>query len=417
MMGTKFDIKKFDGKNDFTLRQVRIKALLEQQRLAAALEELPAATIAAYDNYDGGNILLGDGKECRVRGTCKVQVQMRDGSSFVLDNVRKTLKGKKQLREYQTVWKIKTGNVFDFCNQRSTKQCTKSEVAKHLGVAVIEQQNELVNEINVTLLTKLWRLDDVTSKVVLYRNMGFNKSGKYKKTFIGYGVGTGSVQVLQGVEFEVEPLEDHIFKVEPHGNVNHVAGSQEVQTQDLIYYHLARDREQHSTHKLFSYREDSNETAFVVVEAEKIYAHESLTFNNKVACEVISKWKVGLKDDMDARSDVYMLSNGCKKCSDDIISITRSIHQKSEERASFRMVSRRIELFLVVMIIVTSILASSEATRLLTEDDWLDKYERLLKHRLPRGPVPPSGPSLCHNALGLYKQSEFASTEDQSYCP
>ncbi|GKD08419.1 hypothetical protein Tco_1188104 [Tanacetum coccineum] len=26
--------------------------------------------------------------ECRVRGTGKVQVQMRDGSSFVLDNVR-----------------------------------------------------------------------------------------------------------------------------------------------------------------------------------------------------------------------------------------------------------------------------------------------------------------------------------------
>lgn len=83
------------------------------------------------------------------------------------------------------------------------------------------------------------------------------------------------------------------------------------------------------------------------------------------------------------------------------------------------MVSRRLELFLVVMIVI-SILASSlttEATRLLTEDDWLDKYERLLKHRLPRGPVPPSGPSLCHNALDPYKQSEIASTEDQSYCP
>ncbi|GJW64812.1 hypothetical protein Tco_0116696 [Tanacetum coccineum] len=37
----------------------------------------------------------------------------------------------------------------------------------------------------------------------------------------------------------------------------------------------------------------------------------------KVAYKVISKWKAGLKDDMDARSDVYVLSNGCKKCSDD----------------------------------------------------------------------------------------------------
>ncbi|GJR62170.1 hypothetical protein Tco_1504332 [Tanacetum coccineum] len=68
---------------------------------------------------------------------------------------------------------------------------------------------------------------------------------------------------------------------------------------------------------LVSYREDSNEAAFAVAEAEKIYAHESLTFNNTVACEVISKWKAGLKDDMDARSDVYVLSNDYKKCSDD----------------------------------------------------------------------------------------------------
>ncbi|GJX24442.1 hypothetical protein Tco_0228887, partial [Tanacetum coccineum] len=43
---------------------------------------------------------------------------------------------------------------------------------------------------------KLWRLDDVTSKV------------------------------LQGVEFEVEPPEDHTFEVEPHVNFDHVVGSQ-----------------------------------------------------------------------------------------------------------------------------------------------------------------------------------------------
>ncbi|GJT19805.1 putative reverse transcriptase domain-containing protein [Tanacetum coccineum] len=110
--------------------------------------------------------------------------------------------------------------------------------------------------------------------------------------------GTGSVQVLQGVEFEVEPQEDRTFKVEPHGNVNHVAGSKSYKSQE-------------------SYREDNNEAAFAVAKAEKIYAHESLTLNNTVACEVISKWKTGLKDDMDARSDVYVLSNGCKKYSDD----------------------------------------------------------------------------------------------------
>ncbi|GKG45210.1 hypothetical protein Tco_0495288, partial [Tanacetum coccineum] len=76
-------------------------------------------------------------------------------------------------------------------------------------------------------------------------------------------------------------------------------------------------REQHLAWELFSYREDNNEAAFAVAALGKIYAHKSLTFNNIVACEVISKWKAGLIDDMDARLYVYVLSNGCKKCSDD----------------------------------------------------------------------------------------------------
>ncbi|GJU38696.1 hypothetical protein Tco_1191653 [Tanacetum coccineum] len=146
------------------------------------------------------------------------------------------------------------------------------------------RRNGLVDETNMTLFAKvkciflgyhesivgnkLWRLDDVTLKVVLYRNMGFNESGEYKKTFIGSDVGTGSVKVLQGVEFE------------------------EVQTQDLIYYHFIRNREQHSAWELFSYREDSNEADFAVTIVDKIYAHESLTFNNTVACEVLQQ-KVG----------------------------------------------------------------------------------------------------------------------------
>ncbi|GJS28225.1 zinc finger, CCHC-type containing protein [Tanacetum coccineum] len=220
---------------------------------------------------------------------------------------------------------------------KSTQHCMKSEVAKHLGVAGIQQQTELVDETNVTHFAKvrcfliqsglskvfraddttrstylvnrspssaigfknivgnkLWRLDDVISKVLLYKNIGFNESEEYKKTFIGSGVGMGSVQVLQGVEFEVKPQEDHTFEVEPHGNFDHVVGSQEVQTQDLIYYHSARDREQHSAWELFSYREDSNETAFAVVVVDKIYAQESLNFNNTVACDAEIRVTKGL---------------------------------------------------------------------------------------------------------------------------
>ncbi|GKB01369.1 hypothetical protein Tco_0829413 [Tanacetum coccineum] len=38
---TKFDIKKFDGKNDFRLWQIKMRALIVQQGCDAALETLP----------------------------------------------------------------------------------------------------------------------------------------------------------------------------------------------------------------------------------------------------------------------------------------------------------------------------------------------------------------------------------------
>ncbi|GJS56168.1 zinc finger, CCHC-type containing protein [Tanacetum coccineum] len=321
-----------------------------------------------FEEYYSGNVLLGDGRECRVRGTGKVRVQIRDGLIFVLDNVRyvsklrrnlislgnlekegftvkmqsgkikvirgslvvlsgtkmanriytldsqvvtrKTLKGRKHLGEYQTGWKIKTE---------------------------IQQKNGLVEETNVTLLakvrcsliqsglSKVFWAEDITMSIYLVNRSPSSAIGfktpidmlRFFSWLASIKLDDVTSKVLQGVEFEVELQEDHTFEVEPHGNVDHVAGSQEVQTQYLIYYHLARDREQHSTHELFSYREDNNEAALAVAIVEKIYGHESLTFNNIVSCEVISKWKARLKDDMDAQSDVYVLSNGCKKCSDE----------------------------------------------------------------------------------------------------
>nr|GEU43230.1 zinc finger, CCHC-type [Tanacetum cinerariifolium] len=206
--------------------------------------------------------------------------------------------------------------------QVSNDDTAVSEVAKHLGVAGTQQQNGLVDETNVTLfanvrcfliesgLSKVFWVEDTTMSTYLVNrssssaigfkkpidmNMGFNESGEYKKTFIGSGVGMGSMQVLHGFEFKVKPLGDHTFEVEPQENIDQRAGLQEVQTQDLIDCQLAHDREQHLACELFGYRENSNEAAFVVAAVEKIYAHESLTFNNTVSCEVISKWKAGLK--------------------------------------------------------------------------------------------------------------------------
>nr|GEX56093.1 zinc finger, CCHC-type [Tanacetum cinerariifolium] len=209
--------------------------------------------------------------ECRIWGIGKVQVQMRDGSSFVFDNVKYV-----PVLSLSKVFWAKDTTISTYLVNRSPSSTirfkTPVDMLRFFGwLASIKQGMLKPVKVKCIFLgyckgivgNKLWRLDNVTSKVVLYKNTGFNKNGEYNKTFIGSGVGTGSVHVLQGVEFEVEPQEDHTFEVEP-----------------------PRDGEQHSTHELFSYREDNKEAAFAVAEADKIYAHESLTLNNTVAYEI-----------------------------------------------------------------------------------------------------------------------------------
>uniref|UniRef100_A0A2P2IYZ1 Uncharacterized protein n=1 Tax=Rhizophora mucronata TaxID=61149 RepID=A0A2P2IYZ1_RHIMU len=44
-------------------------------------------------------------------------------------------------------------------------------------------------------------------------------------------------------------------------------------------------------------------------------------------------------------------------------------------------------------------------------------FDYLLENRLPRGPVPPSGPSHCHNKLGPYKHSQLSYVNDYAVCP
>nr|GEV59727.1 hypothetical protein [Tanacetum cinerariifolium] len=224
MTGTEFDIDKFDGKNDFRLWQIEdVLATLNSRKLQKMTKAKGNDGEGLADGYDYADVMMATGVE-----------ELLD---LIMDSMGNAVYGGQvSLSTDEGLVKFRVG-------QR------QSGLSKVLWVEDTTMSTYLVNK----WVIKLWRLDNVTSKVVLYRNTGFNESGEYKKTFIGSGVGTGSVQVLQGVEFEVEPQEDHKFMVEPHGNVDHVVGSQ----------------------------------------------------------KVIFKCKVGLKDDMDARSDVYVLSNGC----------------------------------------------------------------------------------------------------------
>ncbi|GKC87159.1 hypothetical protein Tco_1147808 [Tanacetum coccineum] len=50
-------------------------------------------------------ILLGDSRECKIRGIGKVRVQLKDGSSFVLHNVRYIRELKRNLISLETLEK------------------------------------------------------------------------------------------------------------------------------------------------------------------------------------------------------------------------------------------------------------------------------------------------------------------------
>nr|GEX25567.1 hypothetical protein [Tanacetum cinerariifolium] len=180
---------------------------------------------------------FGPGVETRVHGVhdekrvlFEVELQGAQGDRkdevFQVSN-DDTVVAQRRLKDKQPEEKTNTDCL------KSTQQCMKSGVAKHLGVAGIQHQNGLVDETNVTLFAKI-------------------------RCFL---IQSGRSKVLHGFEFEVEPLGDHTFE-------------------------LTRDKEQHLTCELFGYREDINEAAFAVATVEKIYAYESLTFNNTVACEV-----------------------------------------------------------------------------------------------------------------------------------
>nr|GEW10554.1 zinc finger, CCHC-type [Tanacetum cinerariifolium] len=124
-----------------------------------------------FEEYDSGNLLLGDGRECRARGTGKVRVQIRDGSSFMLDNVRRPGSDKEDIEGYEAARRISYW-VKDQDNIK--KMMLESVKVKYIFLGYCEG----------IVGNKLWRLDDVL-QVVLYRNMGFNEGEEYKETLIG----------------------------------------------------------------------------------------------------------------------------------------------------------------------------------------------------------------------------------------
>ncbi|GKB98291.1 retrotransposon protein, putative, ty1-copia subclass [Tanacetum coccineum] len=72
------------------------------------------------------------------------------------------------------------------------------------------------------------------------------------------------------------------------------------QTLDLTHYQLDRDREPRSRTKPLRFQDESNMAAYAFVAAEEEDTHESLTYQEAVACEDSSKWKAAMKEEMDS---------------------------------------------------------------------------------------------------------------------
>ncbi|KAH7841355.1 hypothetical protein Vadar_028720 [Vaccinium darrowii] len=74
-------------------------------------------------------------------------------------------------------------------------------------------------------------------------------------------------------------------------------------------------------------------------------------------------------------------------------------------------------LLLVFFIILAALASQGWCARAMREHDQERYFKSMLENRLPRGPVPPSAPSLCHHKLDPYQQSQLSYTADYVICP
>nr|GEY56607.1 subtilisin-like protease SBT5.3 [Tanacetum cinerariifolium] len=165
-------------------------------------DEQPSSSGSTYDDSE-----LGDNKECKIRGIGKVRVQLKDGSSFVLHNVRYILEWERNLISLKTLekegytvklqsgkvkvingsrvilfgirsdnciysldghameggygfissssnMKLRMDNGHEFYNREFEQLCIDSEIARHLTVFETPQQNGVAERMNKTLMDK-----------------------------------------------------------------------------------------------------------------------------------------------------------------------------------------------------------------------------------------------------------------------
>ncbi|GJU56975.1 hypothetical protein Tco_1234741 [Tanacetum coccineum] len=232
---------------------------------------------------DGDNVQLGDNRECKIKGIGKVRVQLKDGSSFVLHNVRYILELKRNLISLGTLEKkgiyrkIAVGK-----SQGGTKGAGKAG-------AVWQEKSRVSRGCEGY---RLYRIDDESPKILTSRNVVFNESVMYKDTLKDSGAGDKSVEELQ-VEVELQRLNNHTPEEDQidqeDGDDEDVRDQATDQPTDLTNYQLVQDREPRTRTKPLRFRDESNMAAYSFVAVEEEDTHEPLTYLKTVACEDSSK--------------------------------------------------------------------------------------------------------------------------------
>ncbi|GKB55330.1 hypothetical protein Tco_0906083 [Tanacetum coccineum] len=367
MTGIKYDIEKFDGKINFGLWQVRMKALLEQQGLAIALKELPAATIVAYNNiiqrkaYNALILCLGDWvlreitKETTIADIWKKLETLYMTKSLANRLYLKTKlytfhmhPGKSQSEHIDEFHKLTTEAKGDGGEGLYVKgRYDHGDMNQVSGFGVDEYDSaDVMMAMSVKELLD-WIIDSGGSYHIIYRRDylvdfeeydGGNILLELKRNLISLGtlekegltmkMQSGKIKIIKGSLVVLSgtrrvnclyTLDGQVVTrktLKGRKRLEEYQTGYKIKTSSLSKVFWAEDTTMstylvnRSPSSAIGFKTPivllSNEAAFAVAVVNKIYAHESLNFNNIVASKVISKWKAGLKDDMDARSDVYV---------------------------------------------------------------------------------------------------------------
>ncbi|GJY34772.1 hypothetical protein Tco_0419241 [Tanacetum coccineum] len=216
--------------------------------------------VMSAEECDGGSVLLGDNKKCKIRGIGKSgKVKVINGSRIVLSGTQRVncvysldghavagagkagavwqeeskVEAISRESDWRTVKKLRTYNGLEFCNRKFEQLCIKRYPEGVKGY-------------------RLYKLDDESPKIVTSRNMVFNESVMYKDTLKHSGVGTDK----NVKELQVE---------------------------------LVGDREPRTRTKPLRYQDECNMATYTFAAVEDEDTHDPLTYQEAVAYEDSSK--------------------------------------------------------------------------------------------------------------------------------